>query len=60
VKVWDGASEVTGVALVAALEQLGLLTDHARASLQAIAEPEVLGGGKPVGVLRSLLELNCE
>jgi L-asparaginase II len=60
VKVWDGDGTVAGVALVAALDQLGLLTEHARALLSAIAEPTVFGGGRPVGVIRSRLELKWE
>ena len=58
VKAWDGSSETTGVAAVAALDHLGLLTDHARACLAAIAQPPVYGGGRPVGVFRPRVELS--
>ena len=57
VKAWDGNSEAAGVAIVAAVDQLGLLSDEARGGLERIARPPILGGGKPVGVFRPLLEL---
>ena len=60
VKCWDGNSEAVGVGAVAALEQLGVLSDAARASLSAIASPETRGGGAPVGRFRSLVELAWE
>lgn len=58
VKVWDGELDAAGVALVAALDQLGLLSDVARSGLASIAEPAVYGGGEPVGRFRSRLELS--
>jgi L-asparaginase II len=57
VKVWDGDSATTGVALVAALEQLGVLPDSALHGLAPWGQPPVLGGGEPVGLIRSRLEL---
>ncbi len=58
VKAWDGELAAAGVALVATLEQLGMLTDVARSGLSPIAEPAVYGGGKPVGRFQSRLELS--
>lgn len=57
VKAWDGNSEAAGIAMVAGLDQLGLLSDEARGGLARIARPPIQGGGKPVGVFRPLLEL---
>ncbi|MGH8957762.1 MAG: asparaginase [Acidimicrobiia bacterium] len=60
IKCWDGSPEAVGVGAVAALEQLGVLSDVARESLSAIASPVTRGGGKPVGRFRSLVELAWE
>ncbi len=58
VKAWDGELAAAGVALVATLDQLGMLTDAARSGLRPIAEPAVYGGGEPVGRFQSRLELS--
>jgi len=50
-KVEDGAWRASPVALVAALRRLGVDVG----GLSAVGEPPVLGGGEPVGVLRSAL-----
>ena len=60
IKCWDGNTEAVGVGAVAALEQLGVLSEVARVSLSAIASPETRGGGHPVGRFRSLVELAWE
>jgi len=58
VKVWDGELKAAGVAVVAAIDQLGFLTDQSRSLLMEVAEPPVYGGGRPVGVFSSRLELS--
>ncbi len=60
VKCWDGSDVVAAQAAVAALEDTGLLTSAQRSSLRPVAEPMVLGGGEPVGVLESRLELSFQ
>jgi L-asparaginase II len=54
IKVWDGSPRPEGVAAAAALDHLGLLDDELAG---ALATP-VLGGGKPVGGIRSVLVLS--
>jgi L-asparaginase II len=58
VKAWDGAARGAGVGMVAALDQLGLLTPAARRQLETVGRPVVLGGGVPVGHVESMLELD--
>lgn len=53
VKAWDGAQRPLAPAAAAVLEHLGVLTDDLRA---ALAVP-VLGGGRPVGEVRSMVSL---
>lgn len=60
VKCWDGNTEATGVAAVATLEQLGVLSATARDALSSVASPETRGGDKPVGRFRSVMELGWE
>ncbi len=56
-KSWDGLGEVVDVGAVAVLEQLGELTETARAALYEIGRPPVLGGADPVGRTEPRLEL---
>ena len=57
VKVWDGSPRAVGVAMVAALDQLGLITAAARQGLRAISHPPVLGGGVPQGTIEPAVQL---
>lgn len=57
VKVWDGAKRGAGVAMIAALDQLGVLAGTAPDHLAELARPPVLGGGSPVGHMESTLQL---
>lgn len=57
VKAWDGLNEVANVAAVATLHELGELPLHAAHSLAPVARPAVLGGGRPVGVVESRVDL---
>jgi L-asparaginase II len=59
VKVGDGGYRAAGPALIAVLEQLGLLTPGARRRLRRRASPPVLGGGRPVGRLEPVLRLRA-
>lgn len=49
VKSWDGSPLIPGIGAVAALDQLGLLTDTARSALDTVAHPPVKGAGRTVG-----------
>jgi L-asparaginase II len=60
IKCWDGSTAAVGVGAVTVLEQLGVMSDTARASLDEIASPTTMGGGRPVGSFRSLVELAWE
>ena len=60
VKVWDGSGLVAGVAGLAALDQLGALTPHARALLARHSHPTVEGGGRPMGRFEPRLELRWQ
>ena len=57
VKVADGGYRAAGPALIAVLDQLGLLGGGARRRLAKRASPPVLGGGRPVGRLEPVLRL---
>jgi L-asparaginase II len=57
VKSWDGNGSVANLGAVSALDQLGELTPTATAALEPIANPHVLGGGRPVGRVESRLRL---
>lgn len=57
VKVWDGSPRAVGVGMVAALDQLGLIPAPARAGLELIARPPVLGGGRPQGTIEPAVRL---
>jgi len=57
VKVADGGYRSAGPALIAVLDQLGLLTAGARRRLEQRASPPVLGGGRPVGRLEPAVRL---
>lgn len=54
VKCWSGQSAPAMVGLVAMIDRLGMLADHPRSQLAEIANPIVLGGGRPVGRLEVL------
>ncbi len=58
VKCWDGTRAVVDSAIVNTLIALGELTSHATSQLERLARPPVLGGGRPVGELESLIELS--
>jgi L-asparaginase II len=57
VKSWDGLGDVTTVAAVSTLDQLGELTATARSALGPVGRPDVLGGGAPVGSTEPRLRL---
>lgn len=57
VKCWDGSDLVAGMASIATLDQLGVVPTSSWELLQRYRQPLVKGGGRPVGVYRSLLEL---
>jgi L-asparaginase II len=57
VKVADGGYRAVGPALIAVLDQLGLLSPGARRRLRGRASPPVLGGGRPVGRLEPVVQL---
>jgi L-asparaginase II len=57
VKVWDGSPRAVGVGMVAALDQLGVVPPPARAGLEVIARPPVLGGGLPQGSIEPAVQL---
>lgn len=57
VKVSDGGYRAAGPALIAVLDQLGLLAPGARRRLSGRASPPVLGGGRPVGRLEPVVRL---
>jgi len=59
VKVGDGGYRAAGPALIAVLDQLGLLSGGARRRLAKRASPPVLGGGRPVGRLEPVLMLRA-
>jgi len=55
VKIHDGGSRAAGPALLAALDQLGLLSPGARRRLRPRLRPVVRGGGRTVGHLEPVL-----
>jgi len=58
VKVADGGYRAAGPALIAVLDQLGLLSAGAGRALRVEARPAVRGGGAPVGHLEPVLRLH--
>lgn len=56
-KVEDGSGRPWGPSLVRALRLLGALGQEEEASLGALAQLPVLGGGRPVGVIRADFDL---
>ena len=50
-KCADGGFEVAVAAVIAAADELGLISDVMRNALKSEAAPPLLGGGKPVGAL---------
>ena len=57
VKCWDGSDRVAGVAALAALDELGVVSEVATDRLERYRRPLVDGGGEPVGALESRLAL---
>jgi L-asparaginase II len=57
VKSWDGLQAVADLGTAAALEAVGVVSGHVAAQLEAVRRPTVHGGGSPVGVMESRLEL---
>lgn len=53
-KCWSGEELPAVVAVVSTLRHLGAVSDHGMEMLSAVARPEVLGGGRPVGYLEVL------
>lgn len=58
IKSWDGLGQVANLAGVAALGQVGVLSDGSRHNLDGIMHPAVLGGGKRVGRLEPVFALS--
>lgn len=56
-KVADGGYRAAGPALVEVLTQLDVLDAGERAALTGVAEPSVLGGGRPVGMVEPVVRL---
>jgi len=56
-KVWDGSPRAVGVGMVAALDQLGLVSGPARQALREISHPPVLGLGVPQGMIEPMVQL---
>lgn len=57
VKSWDGSGSVANLAAVSALQQLDALSPTAESALERFLRPPVLGGGRPVGNLEPVFEL---
>lgn len=57
VKVRDGGSRAAGPAAIRVLHQLGHLDQRQMDRLAPFARPPVLGGGRPVGETRAVVEL---
>ena len=57
VKVWDGSATAAGVAGLATLDLMGVLTPYARERLEVHSHPRIEGGGAQVGRLEPRLEL---
>ncbi len=57
VKVADGGYRAAGPAIVAVLDQLGLLGSPARQRLRTVGSPPVTGGGRVVGHLQPVVAL---
>jgi L-asparaginase II len=55
-KAWSGALPAAAIAVVEMLRRLGLLPAYPERALAEVARPVVLGGGRPVGVIRPLGE----
>ncbi len=53
-KCWSGQDAPALVGIIAALRLLGILPDYPAAMLAEVAQPAVLGGGRPVGHLQVL------
>jgi len=53
-KCWTGQGAPAMAAVVAALRRLGALSEHGAEMLVEVAQPVVLGGGRPVGRLQVL------
>jgi L-asparaginase II len=58
VKIHDGGSRAAAPALLAALDQLGVLSPGARRRLRPRLRPAVRGGGRPVGHIEPVFTLS--
>ena len=52
-KCWTGQQPPAVVGLLTLMDLVGILSPHQRDMLADLAKPEVLGGGRPVGVLEA-------
>jgi L-asparaginase II len=57
VKSWDGLQAVADLAMAAALDATGVVSGHVATELESVRRPTVHGGGRPVGMIESRLEL---
>jgi L-asparaginase II len=57
IRVDDGSARATDPAIVHALNLIGALGDESLAALERYARPPVLGGGRPVGNLLPVFDL---
>lgn len=57
VRIDDGNPRATDPAIIEVLRELGALGEEPLETLDPFAEPPVLGGGRPVGMLRAVFEL---
>jgi L-asparaginase II len=58
VKVADGGYRAAGPAMIAVLDQLGVLPSAARRSLRTVFRAPVRGGGSAVGSLEAVVNLS--
>ena len=57
-KCWDGDGAVAHQAAATTLEMLGVLSSTARAALEPVLEPPVMGGGRGVGTFETRFVLD--
>ena len=53
-KAWTGLSAAAVVGLIELMDRVGVVPEYQRSQLEAVARPEVLGGGRSVGSLRPI------
>lgn len=51
-KAWTGSSSAAAIGLVEIMDRVGVIPSYQRSMLEPVARPVVLGGGRPVGVMR--------